>query len=646
VNGLHRTGRVVAVAMLIAWHAPAGAHSGLRFSSPLDGSTLGDTPQQIHLTFVERPEPALSTVRVVDTSGAAHATGRPEPADGDPLSLIVPLQPLGRGVYTVHWRVVSAVDGHASSGVFAFGVLVSPTAITQPAAEQNESSAAEALARSLFLIGVLVALGAAAAFAVSRSFPVPAAAAGTGAAAVGLVLLAIAQMRVAGVGAAQLAATTVGAALIDRAVAVAVMAAAVALSWHGVRRSHGVLRAAGITMVAAASIAAIVAHAAAGHAAAGRWPVPSTVALQAVHIAAAGVWLGGLAALLLAMRHAAPADSARVFARFSILAGLGLAAIMVTGAARGVHEIPRWRDLAATPYGAIVAAKVFLLVAIAALGARNYFRNVALAATNPAPLRRAASAELALAIVATAAAGWLGTLSPPAAASSAAAIEVTGSDFATTIRATLQVMSDQPGPNRFVARVDDYDSNQPITAAAVRLRFTPLDDAGVTPTVLDLRASEEGFTGSGANLAFPGRWRVNMLVERNNSSVDVPLTLEARGQPQSISVLRPPRMPPSYTAEVGDTGFVRIVVDSEREGPSALLVTTHNVIYEPMPVDHIVVTIGDGAGARQLPVTRQNRNRFSTATEFSAGKNRITVIARSDSGSRLHATFVIDVSSP
>lgn len=641
----HRIALIAAVTALMAWQAASGdAHSGLRFSSPLDGSTLGDSPHYIHLTFVERPEPALSTIRVVDTTGATHPTGRAAIADNDPLSLVIPLPPLGRGVYTVHWRVVSAVDGHASSGVFAFGILVSPTAVSGRATEQSESSVLEAAARTIFLMGVLVAVGACAAFAVSGSLSLAAAVTGTSATAAGLALLAVAQMRVAGVGFEQLGATAIGEALSQRAAAVVFMAASLAAAWFGRRQRY--VSAFAIAILSAASMAAIVAHAAAGHAAAGRWPVASTVTAQSVHIAAAGVWLGGLAALLLAMRRAAATDYARAFGRFSIVAGLGLIAIVFTGIARSVHEIPRWEDLA-TQYGVIVAIKGALLLGIAALGARNFFRNVALARVNPSPLRRTAGAELALAIVATAAAGWLGTLSPPAAASPQAAIEASGTDFGTTVRATLQAMSDQPGPNKFIASVTDYDSREPIAATAIRLRFTSRDDPAVTPTSLDLQASADGtFMGSGANVAFPGRWRINMLIERGNGSVEVPLDLEARGRPPRVSISRRPDRPARYTAQVGTIGFIRIEVDSEHPGPSAMRITTYNVIYEPLPIDHIIVTAGQGAAARELTVTRQDRDRFSTSANFHTGTNRITVVARDDAGQRLHADFFIDVSTP
>ena len=72
-----RWGGLLAIVVALTWplHDRADAHSGLRFSSPLDGATLGDSPTDVQLTFLEKPEASLSTIRVVDTLGAAYHDG-------------------------------------------------------------------------------------------------------------------------------------------------------------------------------------------------------------------------------------------------------------------------------------------------------------------------------------------------------------------------------------------------------------------------------------------------------------------------------------------------------------------------------------------------------------------------------------------
>ena len=111
--------------MIAGLAAPnAAAHAGLTTSNPAGGSTLGASPTAIELTFSEQVDPALPTITVTNRRGTAFQSGTPVPVSGDPLSLSVAVRPLPKGVYTVRWRVDSEIDGHATRGVFSFGVQV------------------------------------------------------------------------------------------------------------------------------------------------------------------------------------------------------------------------------------------------------------------------------------------------------------------------------------------------------------------------------------------------------------------------------------------------------------------------------------------------------------------------------------------
>src|SRR5436853_5536916 len=110
--------RVVSVAGALAFAAtaltwaiagPALAHALLLSSDPPAGATLGSSPTAITMTFGERPDPRLSTVRVLTASGAPVQTGPVGAVAGNPVQLRVSIGPLGDGVYTVTWRTVSAV---------------------------------------------------------------------------------------------------------------------------------------------------------------------------------------------------------------------------------------------------------------------------------------------------------------------------------------------------------------------------------------------------------------------------------------------------------------------------------------------------------------------------------------------------------
>ena len=529
---LRRSGLVLlAILAALAWALSdrVGAHSGLRVSSPPDGATLGASPTHVQLTFFEKPETSLSTIHIVDTLGVGYDAGRPEPVDGDPLSISVRVRPLGRGTYTVHWRVVSAVDGHPSSGAFAFGVLVAPsgpsgsTGTVEPGA-----SIAEAIARSMLLAGLVILLGAAAAhigrFGGGRELGP--AAFGWAVSIVGLMLLAAAQRRVAGVGFTELSGTAIGRALVWRTIAIGAAGVALGASLLARRAPRDTVVRLGFYGVALAALAAVAVHSAAGHAGAGEWPV-ATIGFQVLHVAAVGIWIGGLAALLAGVRGAPSDARTTAVRRFSSMAAVGIAVVAVTGIVRSVNEIPSWGGLTSTAYGLVVLAKSGLLILIAALGALNRWHSVPLAATNLQPLRRTASVELVLAGLALAAAGFLGTLPPPVRERPIAGIVASGADFGTTVRVRLTVSSDQPGPNRFVVHVEDYDSKEPLHADRVTLRFTPLDAPGVVPTSLPLtQQPDHSYSGSGANLSLNGRWRIRVQIERAGGSVEVPLEVE------------------------------------------------------------------------------------------------------------------------
>jgi copper transport protein len=619
------------------------AHAALRLSDPIDGATLGETPVAVRLWFSERPEPALSDIRVVDGAGAPHQIGRPEAASGDPLSLVIRVQPLDRGVYIVRWRIASAIDGHASAGAYAFGVRADPTAAAIPDAA-NPTSRFEIAARWIFVAGTVLLLGAA--FAAVARFggdrdPLVAAA-GASTALLGVLLLAVAQRRQAGAAFADLLRTDVGRGLLWRAIAITAAGGAAAIAAFGRARD----RRAAMIVALGSALAAVAIHAASGHAAAsGPW-YSLHVAAQWIHFSAAGVWLGGLAALLIAIRTRASLGDAAPLRRYSTIAAAALLLVAATAVLRSIDELTSWRDLAFTAYGLTIAIKIGLLGAMAALGAVNRWRSAPVAAATLAPLRRVSIAELTLAACAALAAATLGALPPPAAARRAPpGLEASGSDFATTVRVTLTTASAQPGPNRFVATVADYDSNRPVGARRVSLAFAPLDDRGLASTTLALTPRDDGsFGGSGANLAFAGRWRVTALVETATSSVDVPLEIEAKSPPQFVSIRRTPGDAPLYTVELRGLGHVRFSPDPERAGPATIHITCFTTIYEPLPVDDMVVTAGAGAGPmRPVPARRIDRHRFAADVVLAAGLNRVAAVARTANGGRLRALVELPV---
>jgi copper transport protein len=638
------------VALFCGLGQPAAfAHAGLQRSDPLAGATLGASPTAVRLWFTEKPAPSLSTITVTDAGGATYEASHPEPAAGEANALAIRVRPLPRGVYTVVWRIVSAVDGHATAGAYAFGVRVPPTAAAAAAAARTSTpspSPIEILGRWLFILGLGVLLGVAVAGAAGFGATEGGGAVGAGAWAisvVGLVLLAVAQRSNAAASLSELMRTSVGHALVWRAVGIATIGAALLIA----RLGPSVARRLAMTCAAVAAIAVMGVHVAAGHAAGGGTKNWASIATQWAHFAAMGIWLGGLAALLFAIRGAPSTTKTAAVRRFSSIAVVGLLVVVVTGFVRAFAELSSWSQLASTGYGRAVVAKTALIGGIAAFAAFNRWNSVPAAPSNLRPLRRTSSGELILAATALAVAAVLGTLTPPAAARAITqpGISVAGTDFATTVRARLTVASNDPGPNSFTLRVVDYDSNEPVRAGRVSLRFTPLDDPGVAPTNLALRAAGAGnYAGTGSNLIFDGRWGVTALIERDTDSVAVPLSLDLPTAPQFVSVTRVPGEAPFYAVQIADETTVIFAIDPERPGPSKVTVTFADVISDERAIAAMVLTTDpQSRPVHQEEVRRVSRGVFVADVELSAGRTQITATARTLNGTRLRATFPLTV---
>ncbi len=703
-RGVHRAA-LAAFAMAAVLAGPlareASGHAGLIRADPAVGAALGATPTAVRLTFSERVEPALSQVRVLDRRGAAQQNGSPGAVPGEPAALQVALRTLPRGVYTVTWRSLSAVDGHATSGSFAFGVGEAPTG---PAARTTSTSPGgsgfEMLARFLLIAGLVLLLGAAVAgvagFAGAAGGELRLAAAGWVLAAIGLAGLLEAQRRSAGASLGELLDSDVGRALVQRALAVAAAGLALALAWRWRVDARPPRRVAfALAAVATATGAAMAAHVAAGHAAAGTWPGAIAVGSQWLHFAAAGVWAGGLASLVLGLRGASSPARAVAVRRFATVALAAIVAVAVAGTLRAIDELGAFGDLWATGYGRAIVAKAALLALIVVIAARRRRAWAAAdreraagdarpvedggpaagvarpvedggpaartsraaedhgpaapssrAAEERDPLRRTSRAELLLAAVAIALAAVLGTIAPPAGGDVAAqGLRATGADFATTTRVTLTTASAEPGANSFGARVVDYDSGEPVRGARVRLRFEPLDDPGVAATTLALKPAADGtYQATGANLAFDGRWRATALVQRAADAVEVPLELEVPGPELFVNFERFPGQPPAYTAQIVGVGFVRISPSPERAGPSTLTVGVYTPIQDPATIDEIVVVAAAGrARPQRLPTRRRGRGEFTAPIRLIKGENTIAVVARDAQGTRLRAVFELDV---
>ncbi|MFE7960291.1 copper resistance CopC/CopD family protein [Streptomyces sp. NPDC057413] len=367
---------VVLTLLLLGGAGSASAHAALRTTDPADGSVVKTAPDHLTLTFTESVGLLDGSFRVFDPGNHRLRTGEAGHAPGRSDTVRLPLPGgLGRGTYTVAWRVVSA-DSHPVSGAFTFSVgapTPAPAALDTGTDEDPATGGLYDLARYAAYLGAALLIGGGVFRALwpgAARTPVNAGW-GTLAAATAVLLLLRAPYE-AGTGlsgafdpsgAARTLTSRPGLALVAR---LALLGATGVLlrrrAWGRGARVSG-----GVVAVALALTWALADHAVAGI------QVPVAVVSAVLHLLATGVWLGGLVALL-CTREVPVA----VLHRFSRIA-LGCVAVLV---ATGVYQA--WRGLGSldaligTAYGRLLLVKltVVALLLAGAGGARRAVRGL------------------------------------------------------------------------------------------------------------------------------------------------------------------------------------------------------------------------------------------------------------------------------
>lgn len=120
------------LATLLFAASPALAHANLVRSEPPANSAQKVPPTRVRLWFSEEVEPSFSSATVLDKSGAAVDRHDSHRLSDDPKALEVSLTKLPEGLYTVVWNNLSMVDGHVTSGSFAFTVGAAPLPESSP----------------------------------------------------------------------------------------------------------------------------------------------------------------------------------------------------------------------------------------------------------------------------------------------------------------------------------------------------------------------------------------------------------------------------------------------------------------------------------------------------------------------------------
>jgi copper transport protein len=446
---------------------------------------VAKAPPAVVLRFDQEIQPVASGTDVVNSANRSVLGGAPHNAPSDVRKLVIPLKPgLPRGDYTVRWQIVST-DGHIISGVLAFGV---GSGLPPPQAATTESSPVDypyLIARFAYFTGLMLLIGGAvfrlAVFApVLRTMPEERremAELREGHRATQLFTLAavlllgggwIALTRqgseVAGVSfweafnhrgpvGSALQATRFGR-VFGRGIDVAaVLVVLVAAASGVVRRSRAAALAIGVP-AAVLAVWAVVVPGLSGHAGDPGKGTP-TVIVDAFHLAAAAVWIGGVAQLVWVTPHAtrgltgAAQSAARsaIVRRFSAIALGCVVVVAVTGVARALWEVGAVSQIWTTSYGQTLIAKTLLFAGLIGLG----YRNRGVLDRFPA-VRRGASVELVLMAGLMAAVALLTNLPPanlPGVPSFASAAPAAGkpTHLALAGGVTLDLWPGTAGPN-------------------------------------------------------------------------------------------------------------------------------------------------------------------------------------------------------
>jgi copper transport protein len=256
-------------------------------------------------------------------------------------------------------------------------------------------------------------------------------------------------------------------------------------------------------------------------------PVALNFTVNAIHVGAMAVWLGGLGTLLLVLPSATrsattPADRGRMLAgplaRFSTLA------LAMVG------------DLFSTGYGRAVLAKFLLLLCVMAVAAYNRRSSVprlnAIAERGESPgrpgilLRRALRAEVALLAVVIGVTAALAGYAPPVSAQSGP-FAITTEVGPTTLE--MDVDPARVGANSMHIYFFDAKTGAPYKQGKELTVTATLPDKGIGPLPLTVQSAGPGhYIVQGAVLNAPGDWEIDLTLlvsefEQLEEAVKVPV---------------------------------------------------------------------------------------------------------------------------
>jgi copper transport protein len=377
---LSRIGFVAFVAFVaLAFPAAASAHATLRYTTPAFGTELQHGPAEVGLHFDQHVTVLPGSIKVLNGVGKQFAMA----ARIDGRSVVANVRPLKLGAYTVRWRAISA-DSHVVSGVWTFGVGVPAPAVAN-AYGAGGPTTMEHIVRWAWFLGLALAIGSLGFRVIClRGLSVPrtlerkiVVASGLG--AVVSLHAGIAAFSLRAEDALQLpfseflygdlspmAATRFGQAFVVMTLGFAGVLALLFLSWL-LDRTDLLLPAFVLSVLFAGGLSW------SGHDALDAGSSWKTAIADWVHIAAASIWIGGLATMAGLLWYGAPELRRAAFLNFSRMATVLIALVLGAGTYLSIVRLPHLHDLWTESYGRVLLIKIGLVCLALLWGAFHHF---------------------------------------------------------------------------------------------------------------------------------------------------------------------------------------------------------------------------------------------------------------------------------
>jgi copper transport protein len=549
-----------ALGLLVLLLNPSGvfAHAVPRATQPAANAVLREAPREIAIRFSERVEARTSSLQVFDAHGTRIDGGKATVTPGDPWLYRLALPPLGAGVYTVSWRVMSADDGHVTDGAYVFAVggtgTPPPTAVNQVIAATGWY---DALVRWLGMLGAVAMMGLLTAplvFWRRRPPRVPPPSGVLPWVAVlllssGVALFARLQRLPVGggewAGFVTLMSSGVGQVTAAKIAIVLLLLGVLIAYWWGAR-ARTLLWSLALILTALLLLGdAWVSHVAAAVV----WRELALIA-ELAHLLGVALWVGGLGyfATLFwwsAFCEESPAtELAWAIPAFSLLAAGAVGLLTMSGLYLAQLHLGSLGQLLSTPYGRILLAKLGVVAFVAALGGYHQFvahpHIVASLERSGRSLDRGAQRfsktlriEAILGLLALLLAAFLGTTSPPSTTPLPVAEGFRQVRAVEGAQLTLEVSPLRPGPNTIRLTVTDRDGQAlpEAMAALVQLQAT---GSNAAPLGFTLQRESAGvFVKNDVVLGIEGTWKGQVIVQRQGAyDLSERFELALSGQPE------------------------------------------------------------------------------------------------------------------